>query len=87
MLHESETEYSTRGPEWTPEHLSRFVGPALPTPMTERDWELYRLSMVDRIPDSQYKRAVVSGIQNKLRVLEMADASAPAMKETSGETG
>jgi hypothetical protein len=44
--------------------------------MTEREWELYRLSMVESTPDSPYKQAVIEGIQNKLRVLEIQAASA-----------
>lgn len=38
--------------------------------MTERDWELYRLDVVESMPDSQYKTAVIEGIRHKLEVLE-----------------
>ena len=43
--------------------------------MTERDWELYRLENVQALPDSPYKSAVIQGIHNKLRVLEMRDTT------------
>jgi hypothetical protein len=38
--------------------------------MTERDWELYRLSVAESMPDSPYKKAVIEGIRHKLEVLE-----------------
>jgi hypothetical protein len=38
--------------------------------MTERDWELYRLSVAESMPDSPYKKAVIDGIRHKLEVLE-----------------
>jgi hypothetical protein len=38
--------------------------------MTERDWELYRLSVAESMPDSLYKKAVIEGIRHKLEVLE-----------------
>lgn len=41
--------------------------------MTERDWELYRLSVVESMPDSPYKTAVIQGIRHKLAVLERAE--------------
>jgi hypothetical protein len=38
--------------------------------MTERAWELYRLSVVDRLPEGPYKDAVIAGIQHKLKLLD-----------------
>jgi hypothetical protein len=38
--------------------------------MTERQWELYRLSVVQRMPDSDYKTAVLAGITYKLTMLD-----------------
>ena len=43
--------------------------------MTERLWELYRLSVVETWPDSAYKAATIAGIQHKLAVI--ADTEAP----------
>jgi hypothetical protein len=42
--------------------------------MTERQWELYRLSVVKRMPDSEYKTAVLAGIAHKLRMLDRIEA-------------
>jgi hypothetical protein len=41
--------------------------------MNERQWELYRLSMVERWAQSPYKRAVMAAIQHKLMVLKQDD--------------
>jgi hypothetical protein len=43
--------------------------------MTERQWELYRLSVVETWPDSPYKAATIAGIRHKLAAI--ADAEAP----------
>jgi hypothetical protein len=37
--------------------------------MNERQWELYRLSVVEKWPESPYKRAVSVAIEHKLMVL------------------
>jgi hypothetical protein len=37
--------------------------------MNERQWELYRLSVVERWSESPYKRAVSAAIEHKLIVL------------------
>jgi len=38
--------------------------------MNERQWELYRLSVVETWSDSPYKRAVSAAIEHKLMILE-----------------
>jgi hypothetical protein len=43
--------------------------------MTERDWELYRLSVVDRMPEGPYKDAVIAGIKHKLKLLDQREPS------------
>ena len=43
--------------------------------MNERQWELYRLSVVETWSESPYKKAVYAAIQHKLMVLEQ-DAAA-----------
>ena len=49
--------------------------------MNERQWELYRLSVVETWAESPYKRAVSAAIEHKLMVLgqHIADQSARAM--------
>jgi hypothetical protein len=42
--------------------------------MTERHWELYRLSVAEQWPDSPYKAATIAGIRHKLRAIEDAEA-------------
>lgn len=42
--------------------------------MNERQWELYRLSVVQRWSDSPYKRAVSAAIEHKLMVLDLEAA-------------
>jgi hypothetical protein len=37
--------------------------------MTERQWELYRLSVVEEWPESSYKSAVIGAIKHKLMTL------------------
>jgi hypothetical protein len=43
--------------------------------MTERQWELYRLSVAEKWPDAPYKAATITGIQHKLAVIENAEAA------------
>ena len=38
--------------------------------MNERQWELYRLSVVETWSDSPYRRAVSAAIEHKLMILE-----------------
>jgi hypothetical protein len=38
--------------------------------MNERQWELYRLSVVETWSDTPYKRAVSAAIEHKLMILE-----------------
>ena len=43
--------------------------------MNERQWELYRLSVVETWSESPYKRAVSAAIEHKLMVLERHTAA------------
>jgi hypothetical protein len=48
--------------------------------MTERQWELYRLSVVEEWQESPHKAAVIGAIKHKLMVLalqEKASTEAP----------
>ncbi len=49
--------------------------------MTERQWELYRLSVIERLRESPYKSAVLDGIRHRLKMIEMEEASAAATHE------
>jgi hypothetical protein len=40
--------------------------------MSEHQWELYRLSVVEKWPDSPYKAATIAGIQHKLEMIASA---------------
>jgi hypothetical protein len=52
--------------------------------MNERQWELYRLSVVETWSDSPYKRAVSAAIEHKLMVLaQYAAAVEEATKNAS----
>jgi hypothetical protein len=42
--------------------------------MNERQWELYRRSRVEQMPDSDYKTAVLAGIAYKLMMLDRSEA-------------
>ena len=49
--------------------------------MNERQWELYRLSVVEAWVESPYKRAVSAAIEHKLMVL--GQQPTPAAEETT----
>jgi hypothetical protein len=41
--------------------------------MTERQWELYRLSVVEEWPESPHKAAVIGAIKHKLMILALQE--------------
>jgi hypothetical protein len=43
--------------------------------MTERQWELYRLSVVQPLPESPYKHALISAIEHRLKLLDAHEAA------------
>ncbi|MGD1093374.1 MAG: hypothetical protein ABSB35_15465 [Bryobacteraceae bacterium] len=47
--------------------------------MNERQWELYRWSVVESMPDSPYKAAVLEGIKHRLLMLDLEEASRVAI--------
>jgi hypothetical protein len=54
--------------------VTRLAVPLSPEkPMTERDWELYRLSVVQQLPVGPYKDATIDGINFKLRLLDQQE--------------
>ena len=57
--------------------------------MTERQWELYRLSVVDEWPESPHKAAVIGAIRHKLMILarqEKASIKVPDTPHFHGKT-
>jgi hypothetical protein len=47
--------------------------------MTERDWELYRLSVVAQQPESSFRDATIAGIKHKLHLLDqLVELSPPS---------
>jgi hypothetical protein len=42
-------------------------------PTTEREWELYRLSVVEEWQESPHKAAVVEAIKHKLMILALQE--------------
>ena len=59
----------------------------------ERQWELYRLSVVEKMPDSEYRTAVLAGISHAFMRLDSIEASrqflneAPARNRTDRSRG
>jgi len=51
--------------------------------MNERQWELYRLSVVETWAESAYKKAVYAAIQHKLMILERDTAAGMNAAPTS----
>jgi len=43
--------------------------------VTERQWELYRWSVVESLPDSPFKTAVLEAIKHRLLMLDLEEAS------------
>jgi hypothetical protein len=52
----------------------------------ERQWELYRLSVAERMPDSEYKTAVLAGIAHKLMRLDSIEADQTPFVEMPART-
>jgi hypothetical protein len=56
--------------------VSRCLAPTAPLSriifMSEHQWELYRLSVVETWPDSPYKAVTIAGIRHKLSMIENA---------------
>jgi hypothetical protein len=52
----------------------------------ERQWELYRRSVAEGMPDSDYKRAVLAGIDHALMRLDSIETSRRRVTDRSGRT-
>jgi hypothetical protein len=55
--------------------------------MTERQWELYRLSVVDEWPESPHKAAVIGAIKHKLMILALQEKAFIEVPDTPASTG
>ena len=53
----------------------------------ERRWELYRRSVVERMPDSDYKTAVLAGIAHELHRLDRIETIQSTLIEKAGTHG
>jgi hypothetical protein len=54
--------------------------------MTERQWELYRLSVVEEWQESPHKAAVVEAIKHKLMILALQEKASIDLPDTSVTT-
>ena len=51
----------------------------------ERQWELYRRSVAEGMPDSDYKAAVLAGIAHALMRLDSIEASRSPLNEDAAK--
>ena len=74
---------------WTPVQKPRDVQFPLSPSMTEQQWELYRLSVVEEWQESPRKAAVIEAIKHKLMILalqEKESIEAPDAAHFHGKT-
>jgi len=72
---------------WTPVQKPRDLQfPLSPMTMTERQWELYRLSVVEEWPESTHKAAVVGAIKHKLMILALQEKASIALQDSPTPT-
>ena len=72
---------------WTPEHQARDgPSPLSPMPMTERQWELYRISVVEEWRESPYKAAVIGAIKHKLMILALQEKASIDLPDVFAST-
>ena len=50
--------------------------------MTEQQWELYRLTVVEEWPESPYKAAVIGAIKHKLMILALQEKASIEVPDT-----
>jgi len=53
----------------------------------EREWEFYRLSVAEKMPDSEYRTAVLAGIAHALMRLDSIEASRQFFNRTDRSHG
>ena len=64
----------------------RRAVPLSPMPMTERQWELYRLNVVEEWQESPYKAAVIGAIKHKLMILALQERASIDLPDMSAST-
>jgi len=52
--------------------------------MDERQWEFYRMSVVEGLPDSPLKRALLSAIRHKLRMIDSFEDMHASLSDGKG---
>jgi hypothetical protein len=67
---------------WTPVQKPRDLQFPLSPPMTERQWELYRLSVVEQWQESSHKAAVIGAIKHKLMILSLQEKASIEVPDT-----
>jgi hypothetical protein len=55
-------------------------------PMTELQWELYRLSVVEEWPESPHKAAVIGAIKHKLMILALEEKASIDLQDSPTST-
>jgi hypothetical protein len=55
--------------------------------MTERQWELYRLSVVEKWQESPHKAAVIEAIKHKLMILALQEKESIDLPDTHTSNG
>jgi len=68
-----------------PSRSQRRADPLSP-PMTERQWELYRLSVVDEWQESPHKAAVIGAIKHKLMIMALREKASINVPDTPTST-
>ena len=64
----------------------RRAVPLSPITMTERQWELYRLSVVEEWQESPHKAAVIEAIKHKLMILALQEKASIEEPDTHTST-
>ena len=54
--------------------------------MTERQWELYRLNVVEEWHESPHKEAVIGAIKHKLMILALQEKASNDLPDTLTST-
>jgi hypothetical protein len=55
-------------------------------PMTEQQWEFYRLSVVEEWPESPHKAAVIGAIKHKLMILALQEKASIDLQDSPTST-
>ena len=81
-----ERESLAQSPEADAPSRSKRRADPLSPPMTERQWELYRLSVVEEWPESTHKAAVIGAIKHKLMILALEEKASIDPQDSPAST-